>query len=94
VTLDEQGITNLGPVPAGMSFLEAVEAVRSRRKHHINPDHESRRLTYCEVMREVHRIADQLPEPARSQIQLLVGAGYDFGKRMDARMKELKAMLP
>lgn len=91
--LDETGITNLGPVPDGLTFLQAVASTRAQRKFHINPDHHSRRLTLCEAQREVWRIANTLPEPARSRLQLLAGASFDFGKRMDARMKELKRML-
>lgn len=91
--LDETGITNLGRVPEGMTFLDAAEDIRGQRKYHINPDHQSRRLTLCEVLREIWRIADALPEPQRSRLQLLAGASFDFGKRMDARMKELKGML-
>lgn len=89
----EVGITNLGDVPDGMSFLEAIRATIPHRKYEINPRHHSRRLTICETQREIWRIADRLPEPARSQLQLLAGAGLDFGKRMDARMKELKGMI-
>jgi len=89
----ELGITNLGPVPDGMTFLEATKTVFEKRKYAINPDHHSKRLTVCETMREIWRIAEHLPEPERSQLQLLAGAGFDYGKRMDARMKELKAML-
>lgn len=91
---DETGITNLGPVPAGMEFLDAIRSVEPQRKHRINPAHQSRRLTLCETQREIWRLASSLPEPHRSQLQLLAGAGFDFGKRMDARMKQLKAMLP
>ena len=87
----EEGITNLGPVPNGMSFQDAIALTQSDRKYFINPDHQSRRLTICETMREVWRVADTLPEPQRSQLQILAGAGYDFGKRMNARMIELKA---
>ncbi len=89
----EEGITNLGPVPDGMTFLEATKAVTAQRKYTINPDHHSKRLTVCETMREVWRIAEHLPEPERSQLQLLAGAGYDYGKRMNKRMVDLKAML-
>lgn len=92
--MSEIGVTNLGPVPEGMTFLGATEAVRPQRKYHIDPARQSRRLTVCETMREVWRIAEGLPEPERSNLQTLAGAGYDYGKRMDARMKELKAMLP
>lgn len=90
--MSEQGITNLGPVPDGMAFLDAIRAAAGHRKHQINPQHQSRRLTYCEVMREVWRIADGLPGPERAALQDLAAAGFDFGKRMDARMKELKCL--
>lgn len=88
---DETGVTNLGPVPDGLSFLEAVDLARGQRKYRINPGHQSRRMTVCETQREIWRIAETLPEPERTQLQLLAGAAFDFGKRMDARMKELKA---
>lgn len=91
--IDETGITNLGPVPDGMAFLDAIRATADKRKHQINPHHQSRRLTYCEVMREVWRIADGLPGPEREALQELAAAGFSFGKRMDRRMKELKGML-
>lgn len=91
--MSEVGITNLGPVPEGMAFLEAVAAVQPKRKYQINPDHHSRRLTICETQREIWRIAETLPEPARTRLQLLAGAGFDFGKRMNQRMVDLKAML-
>ena len=91
--MDETGITNLGRVPEGMTFLDAAAAVGEQRKYHINPAHRSGRLTLCEAQREIWRIAESLPEPQRGQLQLLAGASFDFGKRMDARMKELKAML-
>lgn len=87
----EVGITNLGPVPEGMTFLEATKAVAPQRKYQINPHLHSHRLTVCETQREIWRIAEILPEPERSQLQLLAGASFDYGKRMDARMKELKA---
>lgn len=86
----EEGITNLGPVPAGMTFQDATRAMRPQRKYQINPQHESRRLTVCETMREIHRIAETLPEPQRSALQDLAWAGFDYGKRMNARMVELK----
>ena len=90
--LGEVGITNLGPVPEGVTFYEALSALRDQRKHTINPAHQSRRLTYCEAMREICReAAGEAPDMAK--IADLAAAGYDFGKRMDARMKELKAML-
>ena len=89
----EVGITNLGPVPPGMSVLDATAAVVEERKYHIDPKHQSLRLTVCETQREIWRIADRLPEPERSQLQMLAAASFDYGKRMDARMKELKAMV-
>lgn len=88
----EEGITNLGPIPVGMTFLQASEAMAGKRKYRINPDHQSRRMTVCETAREIWRIARSLPEPQKSQLQLLAGAAFDYGKRMDARMKELKAL--
>ena len=88
--MNEVGLTNLGPVPPGMTFLDATRAVSASRKYQINPRHQSRRLTLCETVREVWRIADKLPEPERSQLQMLAGAAFDYGKRMDRRMKELK----
>lgn len=87
---DEVGVTNLGPVPEGMTFQQATRAMRERRKYQINPHHQSRRLTVCETMREIWRIADTLPEPQRSALQDLAWAGLDYGKRMDARMRELR----
>jgi hypothetical protein len=76
-----------------MSFMDASEAAIGRRKYKINPEHQSRRLTVCETQREIWRIADALSEPARSQLQMLAGQGFDMGKRMNARMQELKATL-
>lgn len=93
VSLEERGVTNLGPVPEGMTFLDAARALWASRKHEINPEHQSRRLTLCETQREIWRIADGLPEPLRSDLQMLAACGFDAGKRMDARMKQLKAML-
>lgn len=88
--MSEEGLTNLGPVPPGMTFLAATESMILARKYTINPRHQSRRLTLCETVREMWRIADKLPEPERSQLQMLAGAAFDYGKRMDRRMKELK----
>lgn len=89
----EVGITNLGPVPDGMSFVEAMRAMRQQRKYQINPQHRSHRLTICETMREIHRIAEDLPEPQRSALQDLAWGGFDFGKRMNARMVELRGIV-
>ena len=90
---NEVGVTNLGPVPEGMTFIEATVAAVPLRKFKINPGHHSQRLTVCETQREIWRIAKPLPEPQRSQLQMLAGQGFDMGKRMNARMVELKAML-
>jgi hypothetical protein len=76
-----------------MTFRDACRSIWAKRKFFINPAHESRRLTLCETQREIHRIAETLPEPARSDLQMLAACGFDAGKRMDARMKELKGML-
>jgi hypothetical protein len=92
--LDEVGITNLGPIPPGLSFLQATYAARPLRKYHITPGHRSKRLTLCETMREVWRIANEMQGPEAEALKELAAAGYDYGKRMDARMKELKACLP
>lgn len=89
---DEVGVTNLGRVPAGMTFIDAVAAARSQRKFTINPEAIGHRLTVCETQREIWRIAEGLPEPERSKLQLLAGAAFDMGKRMNARMVELKAL--
>jgi hypothetical protein len=86
----EIGVTNLGPVPDGMEFFEALSALRDQRKYRINIDHESRRLTYCEVMREICREAAK-PDPDLDKITDLAAAGFDFGKRMNQRMIDLKA---
>jgi hypothetical protein len=86
----EIGVTNLGPVPDGMDFYEAVDAVRDQRKHRINPAHHSRRLTYCEVMREICREAAS-EDPDMAKIADLAAAGFDFGKRMHHRILDLKA---
>jgi len=85
----EVGVTNMGDVPNGMSFIEATAALPL--KYRINPDHHSGRMTLCETMREIVRVARTIPEPQRSQIKLLAAAGYHYGKCMDRRMKELKA---
>jgi len=89
----EVGVTNLGPVPEGMTFLEAVEAAKVLRKYTIDPERIGHRLTVCEMQREIWRIAGNLPEPERSNLRMLAGAAFDAGKRMDARMKQLKAAL-
>lgn len=90
---NEVMVTNLGPVPSGMDFMGAVRRLWVRRKYRINPEHHSRRLTLCETQREIWRIAEGLPEPVRTDLQTLAACGFDAGKRMDARMKEMKGLL-
>ena len=84
-------VTNLGPVPAGMSFLEATKALTL--KHPINPDHHSKRLTICETMREVWRIADRIGGQDGEDLKALAAAGFHYGKAMNYRMVELRALL-
>jgi hypothetical protein len=91
--VEEIGVTNLGPVPNGMSFLDATVAMRQQRKYTINPNCQSRRLTVCETMREIYRAAENIPEPHKQIIQELAAAGFDYGKRMNQRMVDLKAAL-
>lgn len=91
--MSEVGITNLGPIPEGMTLLEAIRATEDQRRFILNPNHHSGRLTICETLREIWR-ETQKPEPDQEAIRDLVMAAGDFAKRMDARMKELKGMLP
>jgi len=83
--------TNLGPVPDGMTFREATRAVLQQRKYLINPNHHTGRLTLCETVREIWRLAADLPEPARSDLQLLSGAAFDYAKRMNAKLQAYAA---
>ena len=88
---EDPGPTNLGPIPLGVSFRQAIRCNRHLRKFAINPQHHTRRLTLCETVREIWRIADTLPEPQRSELQDLAGAAFDFGKRMNAKLKAYAA---
>lgn len=90
---DETGITNLGPIPAGMTLLDGLRATRGQRKFRIDPDFQSGRMTVCETMREVWKLGCRIGGDDGAALMEMAAAGYDFGKRMDARMKELKAML-
>lgn len=87
---DEVGVTNLGDVPAGLTFLEATIAARSQRKYRVNPQHYSARLTICETARELYRRAGGLAEPERTAFQELAAQAFDMGKRMNARMVKLR----
>lgn len=86
----ELGITNLGLIPQGMTLVQALRTTRDLRRFTIDPEKESGRLTLCETQREVWRTAERLPEPERSELRELAAAAYDFGKRMDARMRSLR----
>lgn len=93
--LSELNITNLGPVPPGMTFLEATIAMRGRRKYAVDYYCKGTRLTICDTLRHMRQIIDTLPEGTeRDALAEYVDASVDYAKRMDARMKELKGMLP
>lgn len=90
----EFGITNLGKVPHGMSFAEAIEKTKLLRKFELNPYEKITRLTICDTLRVMYREADKLPySKEKEQIQEYILACGDFAKRMDARMKYLKSKL-
>lgn len=91
---NEEGKTNLGPIPPGMGFYEATVASRPRRKYRIDPYSRGDRLTICSTIRNAWRVLDALPDsPEKSVIQEYLTAAFDYGKRMDARLRELKARL-
>lgn len=91
---NEAGVTNLGPVPRGMTFAQAIAATRGQRKYQINPYEGGHRLTICDTIRHTWRILDTMPDSAeKEQIYEYLRAMADFAKRMDARMKELKGMI-
>lgn len=90
----EEGITNLGLVPKGASFSQAIQSIKGNRKFFINPYEGGHRLTICDTLRMTHREADKLPNSSeKAQIQEYLAQAFDFGKRMDARMKYLKSLL-
>lgn len=90
---DEEGITNLGRVPAGLTFAEATERVAVQRKYQIDPYAGGHRLTLCDTLRHTWRLVDGLPnDPDKEQIRDYLRAAFDYAKRMDARMKELKGL--
>lgn len=92
--MTEEGITNLGPVPKGMTFLEATVATRDRRKFAVDYYIKGTRLTICDTLRHMRRLIDALPDDAtKAALQEYTDAGIDYAKRMDRRMKELKGML-
>jgi hypothetical protein len=88
---DETGITNLGQVPEGMSFVAATAAVKHRRKFQIDPHRGGHRLTLCDTLRHLWRMTERdFPEPEKQDALELIAAAFDYAKRMDARIKELK----
>jgi len=87
----EVGVTNLGPVPEGMTFLAATKALTL--KHRINPSHQSRRLTVCETSREIWRIADEIGGVRGDDLKALAAASFHYGKCMLHRMEQLKRIV-
>lgn len=91
---DEEGITNFGRIPAGVTFEQATRDAKPRRKYTIDPHVGGHRLTLCDTLRQIHRIVEREmpPTPERALVLDYLAACFDFGKRMDARMKELKGL--
>ena len=90
----EENITNLGLVPDGMTFSEAAEMIKGKRKYTINPYSGGHRLTICDTLRMTWREVDKIPDSEeKEQIKQYLAQAFDFGKRMDARMKYLKSIL-
>lgn len=90
----EEGITNLGLVPNGMTFAQATESVKPQRKYFINAYEGGHRLTVCDTLRMTLREVNKLPpSPEVEQIKEYIAQAYDYGKRMDARMKYLRSIL-
>ena len=87
----EAGVTNLGSVPDGMTFLEATKALPL--KHKINPSHHSKRMTICETSREIWRIADLIGGSRGNDLKALAAAAFHFGKSMNNRMVYLREKL-
>lgn len=91
---DEYLITNLGLVPEGLSYAEAVEAVKHLRRYHINPYSGGHRLTLCDTLRMSWRLLDELEEtPQQKQLYEYLAQSFHYAKAMDARMKYLKSIL-
>jgi hypothetical protein len=90
----EEGITNLGMIPDGMSFPDAIRSIKSKRKFFINEYEGGHRLTICDTLRMTLREVNNLPDTLeKKQIREYLEQAYDFGKRMDSRMKYLKSIL-
>lgn len=92
--MSEEGITNLGPVPRGMTFLAATQAMRGQRKYEIDYYRKGDRLTLCDTLRHMWRVTDGLPEGGeREALREYIAAAADYAKRMNHRMVDLKKML-
>lgn len=90
----EEGITNLGLVPNGMTFSQATSAISHKRKFFINAYEGGHRLTLCDTLRMTLREIDKLSDSSEKfQITEYIEQSYDYAKRMDARMKYLKNIL-
>lgn len=90
----EEGITNLGEVPKGVSFSQAIRSIKNKRKYIINPYEGGHRLTICDTLRMSVRELDKTENTEeKEQIREYLSQAYDFAKRMDARMKYLKNVL-
>lgn len=76
-----KGASYLGPIPEGVSVLEAARAVD--RRYEMDPSYASGSLTICEVLREIHRASDD-PGAVRE----LSRTAYDCAKRMYHRLVE------
>lgn len=91
---DETGITNLGIIPDGMAFSQAINEAKSQRKFFINAYEGGHRLTICDTLRMTLREINKLEDSIEKEtIKEYIAQAYDFGKRMDARMKYLKSIL-
>jgi hypothetical protein len=88
-------VTNLGPVPPGMTFLQATRAMKPQRKFEIDYYAKGNRLTICDTLRHMWREVDKLPNSeTKATLREYIAASVDYAKRMDLRMKELKAERP
>lgn len=92
--LEELNITNLGNVPQGMSYAQAVESVKHLRKYFIDPYSGGHRLTICDTLRMSWRILDTMERtPEVEQLYEYLAQCFHYSKSMDARMKYLKSIL-
>ncbi|HEY4136486.1 MAG TPA: hypothetical protein VGO34_14875 [Alphaproteobacteria bacterium] len=90
----EEGITNLGDIPRGMTFEQAIKATRHLRQYSIDRHDGGNRLTICDTLRQIWLTLDGMPNSTEKDLIVeYVQAAADMAKRMDARIKELKAQL-